>query len=65
MMQVSAANYEARAFGVRAGQPIGEAKRLCPHLLVVPYMYDKYTEISEQVRKHLSLTLTIRYVLST
>ena len=49
-VQVSAANYEARAFGVRAGQFIGEAKRMCPHLLVVPYMFDKYTEISEQVK---------------
>jgi nucleotidyltransferase/DNA polymerase involved in DNA repair len=29
---------------------IGEAKRLCPNLLVVPYMFDKYERISEQVR---------------
>eukprot|EP00967_Tisochrysis_lutea_P098417 scaffold145316_cov20-Tisochrysis_lutea.AAC.4 len=54
-MQVSAANYEARAFGVRASQTIGEAKRLCPHVLVVPYMFDKYTGISEQVSAGLSL----------
>ncbi|KAF5827717.1 hypothetical protein DUNSADRAFT_184 [Dunaliella salina] len=46
---VSAANYEARAFGVRAGYTIGAAKQMCPHVLVVPYMFDKYTEISEQV----------------
>jgi hypothetical protein len=47
--QVSAANYNARPFGVRAGMPIGEAKRLCPNLLVVPYMFEKYAEVSEQV----------------
>jgi hypothetical protein len=48
-LQISAANYEARKFGICAGMSIGEAKRLCPNLLVVPYMFDKYERISEQV----------------
>lgn len=47
---MSAANYEARAFGIKAGMRIGEAKQRCPNLLVVPYMFERYTEISEQVR---------------
>lgn len=35
--EVSSANYEARAYGVRASMFMGEAKRRCPHLLVLPY----------------------------
>ena len=47
--EVSSANYEARVFGVRAVMCIGEAKRLCPDLVVMPYQYEKYQAISEQV----------------
>jgi len=46
--EVSSANYEARAFGVRASMFISEAKRLCPDIIVMPYMSDKYEAISEQ-----------------
>lgn len=47
--EVSAANYEARAFGIRAGSFISRAKELCPHLIVMPYEFEKYQEISEKV----------------
>lgn len=47
--EVSSANYEARAFGIRAGMFMSDAKARCPGLLVVPYEFDKYEEISEQV----------------
>jgi DNA repair protein REV1 len=47
--EVSSANYEARAFGVRAGMFMSDAKRRCPGLLVAPYEFEKYEEISEQV----------------
>lgn len=47
-LQVSSANYKARAFGIRADMCIGEAKRLCPELIVMPYQYDKYQAASEQ-----------------
>jgi hypothetical protein len=58
---VSAANYEARAFGIRAGMMISDAKGRCPGLLVVPYEFEKYEEASLQVRlpdDHVSSTLT-------
>jgi len=29
---VAAASYEARPFGVHAGMPVGQARRLCPHV---------------------------------
>jgi hypothetical protein len=47
--EVSSANYEARAFGIRAGMFIARAKQLCPDLIVMPYEFDKYEAISEKV----------------
>jgi len=43
---VTAASYEARPFGVRAGMPLGEAKRRCPQAHYVEGNPDKYVEIS-------------------
>jgi hypothetical protein len=48
--EVSCVNYDARRFGISAGMRISEAKRRCPDLLVVPYEFEKYTDITEQVR---------------
>jgi len=45
---VSSANYEARAFGIRADMMIGDAKRLCPDLVVMPYQYEDYQTVSEK-----------------
>lgn len=47
--EVSSANYEARKFGVTASMFMAHAKELCPDLIVVPYHFDKYEEVSEQV----------------
>ena len=33
---VLAASYEAKAFGVQTPMPLGRARRLCPHAIVVP-----------------------------
>src|SRR5262245_66661157 len=43
---VTAASYEARPFGVRAGMPLGEARRLCPQAEYVEGSPDKYVSIS-------------------
>lgn len=50
---VAAASYEARAFGVRSAMPMGQALRLCPHLIVIDSGYGKYAEYSAQVRETL------------
>ncbi len=50
--EISSANYEARKFGIRASMFIAEAKKPCPHLIVMPYQFDKYEEVSEQVGAH-------------
>ena len=46
---VAAASYESRVFGCRSAQPIGVAKRLCPHAVVVPGRFWRYREVSRQV----------------
>ena len=46
---VSAANYEARKFGIRSAMPISRAKRLAPHAIFIPPRMSRYSEVSEQV----------------
>ena len=46
---VSAANYEARKFGIRAAMPIYKAKALAPHAIFIAPNMARYAEVSEQV----------------
>ncbi len=46
---VAAASYEARRFGVHSAQPIGQAKKLCPHAIFLRGHYEKYREYSEKI----------------
>ncbi len=46
---VTAASYEARPFGVRAGMPLQEARRLCPQAHYVEGSPDKYVALSLQL----------------
>ena len=46
---VSAASYEARAFGVHSAMPASQAKRLCPHGIFLPVRMDRYREVSGQI----------------
>lgn len=47
---VSAASYEARKFGVRSAMSGAQAARLCPELTFVKPRFDRYKEISKQIR---------------
>ena len=47
---VSAASYEARKFGVRSAMSSVLAKLNCPELIFVNPRFDRYKEISQQVR---------------
>ena len=47
---VSTASYEARKFGIHSAQSIQAAKRLCPELIIVPSHFDRYKEVSRQIR---------------
>ncbi|MBH1960050.1 MAG: DNA polymerase IV [Flavobacteriia bacterium] len=48
---VAAASYEARKFGVRSAMPGRLAQEKCPHLIVVKPRFQRYKEISQQIRK--------------
>ena len=47
---VSAASYEARKFGVKSAMSGVQAARLCPQLIFVRPRFDRYKEISKQIR---------------
>ena len=47
---VSTASYEARKYGVHSAQSIQVAKRLCPDLIIVTPHFQKYKEVSGQIR---------------
>lgn len=46
---VSAASYEARAFGVRSAMPSAQAVRLCPDAIWARGSFGRYRELSRQV----------------
>ncbi|XP_025050476.1 DNA polymerase kappa isoform X2 [Alligator sinensis] len=54
MSMLSTSNYHARRFGVRAAMPGFIAKKLCPHLTIVPLNFEKYGQVSKEVRKILA-----------
>ena len=48
---ISAASYKARKFGVKSAMSGRLAEKLCPDLLFVRPRFDRYKEISGQIRK--------------
>lgn len=55
-----AASYEAKAFGIKTGTPIWEAKKICPHIVCVLANHENYVayhhKILEEVDKHIPVT---------
>ena len=55
-----AASYEAKAFGIRTGTKIGEARAMCRELVVVPGRHDEYVRfhhrIIAEVERHVPVT---------
>jgi DNA polymerase IV len=47
---VCAASYEAREFGVHSAMPSSRAMRLCPDAVFIAPSFDKYREVSRQIR---------------
>jgi len=44
---VTTASYEARKFGVKSAMPVATAKKLCPHLKLVPVRKNYYGKVGE------------------
>jgi DNA polymerase-4 len=61
---VIAASYEAKAYGVRTGTQIGEAKRLCPDIVLVHARPPLYTHYHERVVAAVETVLPIDKVCS-
>ncbi|HUH25985.1 MAG TPA: hypothetical protein VLY87_05125, partial [Flavobacterium sp.] len=47
---IAAASYEARKFGVRSAMSGKIALKNCPHLIFVTPRFDRYREVSKQIR---------------
>jgi len=50
---VITSSYEARAFGVKTGMRLYEARRLCPDLVQVPADPERYVEVSRKIMEAL------------
>ena len=46
---VAGASYQARVFGARSAMPMGQARRLCPHAVVLPARFALYQALSGRV----------------
>lgn len=46
---ITTANYKAREYGLHSAMPIFQAKKLCPHVIIVPTRRNLYVEVSEEI----------------
>ena len=46
---IAAASYPARKFGLRSAMSMGQAKKLCPKVIVIEPNFDIYREFSSQI----------------
>ena len=46
---VLTASYEARPYGVGSAMPVAEARRRCPHAVMVPPNFEKYQAVSKEI----------------
>jgi DNA polymerase IV len=59
-----AASYEAKAFGVRTGTQVGEAKRLCPGIELVEARHELYVEYHHKIIEAVEHCVPVAAVLS-
>ncbi len=57
-----AASYEAKAYGIRTGTPIWEAKRRCPGILIVPARHDMYSRYHHRILKEIDRHIPVAKV---
>lgn len=59
---VIAASYPAKAFGVKTGTRVGDAKRMCPGLILVRGRPDQYVRIHHEVLSAIDTVLPVHMV---
>lgn len=59
-----AASYEAKAFGIKTGTMVHEAKRLCPGLEIVPAQHELYVQYHQRILYAVEQVLPIHSVAS-
>lgn len=59
-----AASYEAKAFGIKTGTPIWEAKKLCPQLVCVLANHETYVEFHKKILVEINRHVPIERVWS-
>ncbi len=59
-----AASYEAKAFGVRTGTVVADAKRLCPDIVFVEGRHELYTEFHHRIVEAVESCVPVAAVLS-
>ena len=59
-----AASYEAREYGIKCGTPIGEARRMCPGLIIVRGDHTTYAAYHARIQEVVQDVLPIEEVLS-
>ena len=51
---VTCASYEARPYGLHAGMPLSQARRLCPQAIYLPNRYERYAAVSAEFHRILA-----------
>ena len=59
-----AASYEAKQYGVRTGTQVGEAKRMCPGILLVEARHELYVDYHHRVVEAVESCLPVTSVMS-
>lgn len=59
-----AASYEAKAFGVKTGTVVADAKRMCPEIVLVEGRHELYTEYHHRVVEAVESCLPVTAILS-
>lgn len=57
-----AASYEAKKFGIKTGTNVGEAKKLCPGLIVVEARHALYVEFHNKIIEAIERVIPIKHV---
>ncbi|KAF9234509.1 hypothetical protein BU15DRAFT_89977 [Melanogaster broomeanus] len=54
--EIASSSYEARAFGIKNGMSLRQARQLCPEVATMPYEFERYKSLSLQF-----YTILMRY----